>query len=543
MMTFLINADEILLEEVKTRVEQGDVKGGLELMNRFGASDVKDRLMDWLSDGMGFSTKKVSDRLQDTLRFPVYRSIFTLDPGMVYYAFDSHMAGQIFNTLIEYDRASRTVTPCIAHSWEANPEATEWTFHVRKGILFHHGRELTAQDVIFSLNRLRNNPDRFESSWMFQDIEQIEAVDHKTVRIVLQEPNYLFLQFLSAIHASIVPEEIVRKDEAGFAKNPVGTGPFQLVHHNEGVCVLEAYPLHFRGRPQLDRVEVLMLPEMEPGCLREPDWNAVMPSDGDASRARASQESLLEGQDGWCGVETLYSCCSLLVFNQWKTGPQNHPAFREALDLILDRHQMIADLNDNLLAPAKGFRPHPPQSDNHAATDAARARPLIEALLQASGYRGETFHLTTNAYHETEAAWIAERCRSFGVHVEFHVSNISSDMTDHFHDARLFGGVHSNDEICELEMYTQPHYALPAYDAQLADTVKQAAKAILQEPCEQKRQQKLAHLEEMIRQTRSVLFLVHKKSNTAYHKSVRGVTINGYGWLDFHKIWFQPQER
>ena len=538
-IAFLLDADDILLAEVKGKVEQGDVKGGVELMERFGANEVKGRFMKWLSDGMGFSTKKVSDRLQDTLRFPVYRSIYTLDPGMVYYAFDSHLVGQLFNTLVEYDRTARAVVPCIAHFWESNQQATEWTFHLKKGVTFHHGRELRSQDVVFSLDRLRRNPDRFRSSWMYRDIELVEAVDQKTVRIVLREPNHLFLQFLADIHASILPEEMVRKDETAFAKNPVGTGPFQLVRHDAGVCVLEAFPLHFRGRPQLDRVEVLMLPDMEPGSLREPDWNSVMPSHGNDSRVRADQEALLAEKGEWFGVEAPYCCCSLLVFNQWKSGPQNHPAFREALDHILDRRRMIADLKGDLLYPAKGFRPHPPPAD--CTAEPACSRSAIEALLKESGYRGERFRLTSNSYHETEAVWIAERCRMFGIDMEVHVSNDSLYMVDHLHDARLFGGVFSDDEICELELYTQPDYALPAYDSQLTETVLRTAKAVRQEPLYEERQKTLAHLEELIRQTRSVLFLAYKKNSTTYHKSIRGVTINGYGWLDFDKIWFHPQ--
>lgn len=132
VLTLLTDSGEILLREVKLRMEQGNVKEAMELMNRFGVAAVKEQFMDWLSEGMGFSTQAVSNKLQDTLRFPVYRSILTLDPGLIYYDFDAHMVGQLFNTLVEYDQESRTVTPCIAHSWESSIDAREWTFHLKK---------------------------------------------------------------------------------------------------------------------------------------------------------------------------------------------------------------------------------------------------------------------------------------------------------------------------------------------------------------------------------------------------------------------------
>ncbi len=245
VMTLHADSDEILLAEVKLQIDKGDVKEAMELMNRYGKADVKDQIMDWLSEGMGFLRHSVSNRSQDIMRFPVYRTIVTLDPGHAYYHFDAHLAGQIFNTLVHYDQNSRSILPSIAHSWESSPDAKQWTFYLKKNVLFHHGRELTAHDVVFSLNRLRFHPDTYEASWMFRDIELIEAMDQRTVRILLKEPNYLLMRLLATIPSSIVPEEIVRQDEKGFGEKPMGTGPFQLTRLDEGICILEAFPAHF----------------------------------------------------------------------------------------------------------------------------------------------------------------------------------------------------------------------------------------------------------------------------------------------------------
>jgi MarR-like DNA-binding transcriptional regulator SgrR of sgrS sRNA len=542
MLTLRIYSNEILLRGVKQRMVQGNVKEAMELMNRFGVATVKDRFLDWLSERMGFSTQAVSDKLQDTLRFPVHRTFLTLDPGLVYYTFDAHMAGQLFNTLIEYDQESRTFIPCIAHSWESSSDAREWTFHLKKGVMFHHGRELTANDVVFSLDRLRLNPDLYESGWMFQDIEGIEAIDHKTVRIRLKEPNYLFLRFLCTIPSSIVPEEIVRKDEAEFGKKPVGTGPFRIVQLNEGICILEAFPAHFQGRPHLDRVEVLIFPEMETGRLKEPDWMAVMTSQGDATKGQ--REVMKNGDAEWCDMERLFTCCNLLVFNQGKTGPQNHPEFRQALHHIIDREQMIAELGGDRIYPAQGFRPHPSGFEKITDANARLSRSEIAALLNASGYRGETVRLVTAAHHEADAVWIRERGKSFGINMEIDVRDPSEFAVHHSllqHDCLLFGNVFSNDEVCELEMYLQKNYFLSAFDEETAETVKKATVSIFREPDANERQQKLARLEDFMRKTYSVLYLVQKKTTTSFHKSVRGVTINSFGWLDFHKIWFQPR--
>jgi MarR-like DNA-binding transcriptional regulator SgrR of sgrS sRNA len=538
-LTLIADSDEVLLGEVKSRVEKGRLQDALDLLTRFGGDSVKQQFMEWLSQDIGFSTMTVSDRPQETLRFPVYRSIQTLDPGKVYYAFDCHIAAQLFNTLVEFHPESESIRPCLAHSWDMRADAKEWTFHLRKSIRFHHGRELTASDVLFSLNRVRQHPDEFESGWMFEEIERLEAVDYKTVNILLKEPNYLFLRFLCSISAAIVPEELVRKSERDFAANPVGTGPFRLSRFYGGICTLEAFLLHFRGRPHLDRVEIMLLPDLEPGCLKEPDWASVRSSDGYTSEERLEDAS--SNKDEWCDLEAQVTCCSMLVFNRQKDGPQNHPEFRRALYNILEPQQMIADLGHNLIYPGAGFRPHLPPLD--AAISPALSRFEIIEMLQASGYAGEAFILQTNSFHEAEAAWIQERCRSFGVSLEFHVNNDSSldSSACVLPDARLFGFVLNQDEVSEMEVYAQPNYFLPAFDEPLAVTVKNDLRAILREPEKMERQHRLEMLECIIRQSHAVLFLTHNKNHTSFHKFVQGINMNNYGWPDYHKIWFPPR--
>ncbi|ATF15018.1 SgrR family transcriptional regulator [Brevibacillus brevis X23] len=545
VMTLHADSDEILLTQVKLQIDKGDVKEAMELMNRYGKAAVKDQIMDWLSEGMGFSNHSVSNRSQDIIRFPVYRTIVTLDPGHAYYHFDAHLAGQIFNTLVHYDLNSRSILPSIAHSWESSPDAKQWTFYLKKNVLFHHGRELTTHDVVFSLNRLRFHPDKYEASWMFRDIELIEAMDQRTVRILLKEPNYLLLRLLATIHASIVPEEIVRQDEKGFGEKPIGTGPFQLTRLDEGICILEAFPAHFLGRPQLDRVEILIFPELDMGRLKEPNWASVMVSHGVQSKAQALKEAVIQDGQDWCDTEAFFSCCNLLVFNQWKSGPHNHIKFRQALDRLIDRNQMIADLGGDRIHPAKGFRTyHPALREVRARENEQLCHAEIMSLLQESDYQGETLRLVTTAYHEEDALWIQQRCGDYGIHLEVAVREpweFSNRDCLPEHDCQLYGNVFSSDQISELEMYLQRNYFLPAFDETLARAINKEICLTFQEPDRLAREHHLARIEAMIKENYAVLYLVQKKTLTSFHKSLRGVSINSSGWLDFHKIWFQPE--
>ncbi|MNB84147.1 HTH-type transcriptional regulator SgrR [compost metagenome] len=541
-LALLADADAILLQEVKLKMEQGCVQDALELMNRFGGHAAKEQFREWMSRRIGFSTQVVQEAAQDTLRFPVYRQIFTLDPGEVYYAFDCHMAGQLFNTLVEYNQANRRIEPCIAHSWEKSDDNREWTFHLRKGVMFHHGKELNARDVLFSLNRLRLQPELFKGAWMFQDVNEMEALDAQTVRIRLREPNYLFLRILCTIPASIIPAATEGYSEKDFAIRPSGTGPFRIERHGEGICVLEAFAQHFRGRPQLDRVEILILPGLEGERFPEPDWSSVMSSHGDASNRY--QKVLKEGGAEWMDLETGFSCCNLLVFNQSKKGPQNHPYFRKALDLLINRNRMIDELGEDRLYPAFGFRYLPGERAEAAGKSPSPDPIVIRELLNASGYSDEMLRLHVNSFHCRDALWIQEQAGTFGIRVEVEVIDRLEDEENREqtlkHDVRLFGSVLGEDEVSEIQMYLQKNYLGSAFDEETAMAVQRKVTAVFREPEESKRQKILAELEALMRETNAVLFLVHKKNNTSHHRTVRGVSINAYGWLEFHKIWFQP---
>lgn len=544
-LTFKADENELLSLEIKRKMEQGHVKEAMDWMNRFGTSASRELLMDWLSGEMGFSRRHVEGSARDTLRFPVHRALQTLDPALAYYAFDSHIISQAFNTLVEYDPDARAVQPCLAHAWSSNPDATVWTFHLNKHILFHHGRELVASDVVYSLNRIRLNPDRYASSWMLRETETIEAVDSRTVRVTLARPNVLLPRFLGTVAMSIVPEELARAAGDAFARQPVGTGSFRIAQLDDGICALESFPRHFRGSPLLDRVEVYILTGIEEGRIRQPDWNDVLPSDGRDSRQLPPSDA--KPPEDWHDLEAKFICCSVLVFNLRKDGPHRHPSFRHALDLLLDREQMIADLGDSLIIPADGFRPVLPAAPKAASgRQSAPKNKTVRRLLRESGYAGETLRLSSNAYHDAEASWIIARCGEYGIPVELAVTNEvprptgGSDPDDF--DFRLFGYVPIHPEITELGAYMQQNYFLPAIDDAMLPLVREQVQAACAAPAEAGRARHLAALEAMLRESASVLFLVHKKNNTQYHHAVRGVRINSYGWVDFRRIWFPAQE-
>ena len=125
-----------------------------------------------------------------------------------------------------------SVKPELATSWEANGDLTSYTFHLRQGVKFHHGKGFRAEDVLFTFNQLLDpalgSPARPTYSTTIADIV---AIDDYTVRFDLVGPNAFFPDSLSIFQARIVPSDV---DVGRLAAEEFGTGPFMIAEHLPG---------------------------------------------------------------------------------------------------------------------------------------------------------------------------------------------------------------------------------------------------------------------------------------------------------------------
>lgn len=136
----------------------------------------------------------------------------------------------------------------VADHYEISEDRKTYTFTLRDGILFHNGQLVTAEDVVWSIQRCTapENPE-IVSVEALSDIETIEAVDEKTVVITLREPSNTFLSYLTL---PILPKDYTEQDSA-----PVGTGPFRYVSRQPRVeVVLEKNEAYWGTPAKLDKV-------------------------------------------------------------------------------------------------------------------------------------------------------------------------------------------------------------------------------------------------------------------------------------------------
>jgi peptide/nickel transport system substrate-binding protein len=169
---------------------------------------------------------------------------------------DSTVAANLFDlisdSLVTTDQEEEII-PSLTERWEISDDGRVWTFYLKKGVLFHDGAELTAEDVKFTLEQIaKRRWHGFQT--FFKCVKKFSAPERYLFRMELSRYDHALW---GGLLLNIVPRHLfIGKSLPPFDRKPVGTGPFRFVSRNDEEIVLEANENHFRGRPYLDRLRL-----------------------------------------------------------------------------------------------------------------------------------------------------------------------------------------------------------------------------------------------------------------------------------------------
>lgn len=336
------------------------------------------------------------------------------DPAVVTATSSMEFLAVVYQRLVRFDDEGQP-QPELAESWET-PDDLTYVFTLREGVMFQNGQPLTAEDVKFTFDRIKDPAT--SSSWatQFEPVEAIEATDDRTVTFRLSTPYGPFLATLSSVYSSIVP---MTPEPTDFQATMIGTGAFALAEAQPDTqTTLTAHPDYWEaGLPQLGTLTYRILPDEATrlASIRTGEIGLTTLADPVSVDAATSSE----------GVEVLEQDTTdyfLLGFNCARA-PFDNQQVRQALSMAIDRQAIVDAVffgNGQVtgpIVPTLGDWAQPVDQLPTYAVNREEAAPLLEEAGQA----GLTFRiLVGQLYPEfvNIALVIQDQLREIGVTAE-----------------------------------------------------------------------------------------------------------------------------
>lgn len=182
----------------------------------------------------------------------------TLDPQKSIDTMSNKSITLIYDTLLDLDE-NLNLKPNLAESWERLDDCNV-VFHLKKGVKFHNGEELKAEDVKFTLERAASSP---QTLYLFKPITKVTVIDDYTVQVTTDKPFGALLNNLAAVQGGIVSKKAVLKYGDDYVNHPVGTGQYKLKEWLPGNrIVFEGFKDAYQGAPNFEELTYLTIPEV-----------------------------------------------------------------------------------------------------------------------------------------------------------------------------------------------------------------------------------------------------------------------------------------
>ncbi|WP_176056552.1 ABC transporter substrate-binding protein [Brucella intermedia] len=338
--------------------------------------------------------------------------VSTLDPAIGYDWQNWSMIKSLFDGLMDYEPGTTNLRKEIAEDYTISDDGKTFTFKLRKGVKFHNGRELNADDVKYSIERVVNPKTQspgagfFGSIVGFEDasagkaeaLSGITVVDPYTIKFELSRPDATFLHVLALNFAHIVPKEEVEKYGADFGKHPVGSGAFKMTEWTLGQrIVFERFKDYYNpSLPKLDQITFEVGQEPVVALLRLQNGEVDIPGDGippakfiEVTKDPKFKDLIIQGGQLHTGYVTM----------NVKIKPFDNVKVRQAVNMAINKDRIVRIINGRAV-PAN--QPLPPSMPGYAKDykgypyDPEKAKALLAEAGVADGFETELFVANTD---------------------------------------------------------------------------------------------------------------------------------------------------
>ena len=392
----------------------------------------------------------------------------SLDPHQTVAAGTREVLFNIFEGLVKPNSDGEMI-PAVAEKYTLSEDGTTYTFTLREGVKFHNGQTVTAEDVVYSINRCAAVPEGQEKPLVaaFSAVKSVEALDEKTVAVTIAQRD---LEFISYMTAAIIPADYENQDTA-----PVGTGPFRFVSRTpQQDFVMERFEDYWGAPAWLDKVTYKICENADALVMNLNGGSIDLCAHLTSAQASQLNQSfqVLEG--------TMNLVQAIYLNNQAK--PFDNQMVRQALCYAIDR-QGIMDMVADGHGTAVGSSIYPaftkyflPELVDKSPHDVAKAKELLTQAGYPDGF-DMTISVPNNYQpHMDTAEVVAEQLREAGINVTIQPVEWSTWL-DTIYNGRQFQatvvGVDAANMTARamLERFTSDYaknfinYSNPAYDA------------------------------------------------------------------------------
>ena len=392
----------------------------------------------------------------------------SLDPHQTVAAGTREVLFNIIEGLVKPNSDGEMI-PAVAEKYTLSEDGTTYTFTLREGVKFHNGQTVTAEDVVYSINRCAAVPEGQEKPLVaaFSAVKSVEALDEKTVAVTIAQRD---LEFISYMTAAIIPADYENQDTA-----PVGTGPFRFVSRTpQQDFVMERFEDYWGAPAWLDKVTYKICENADALVMNLNGGSIDLCAHLTSAQASQLNQSfqVLEG--------TMNLVQAIYLNNQAK--PFDNQMVRQALCYAIDR-QGIMDMVADGHGTAVGSSIYPaftkyflPELVDKYPHDVAKAKELLTQAGYPDGF-DMTISVPNNYQpHMDTAEVVAEQLREAGINVTIQPVEWSTWL-DTIYNGRQFQatvvGVDAANMTARamLERFTSDYaknfinYSNPAYDA------------------------------------------------------------------------------
>ena len=483
----------------------------------------------------------------------------TLDPAKATDIYSVTIIQQIFDGLLTFDKELNLV-PAIARSWKISRDGKTYTFFLKRGVRFHNGREVTAEDFVYSFTRIIDPRTGSPGAALFEKVlgakefregkagavKGLKALSKYVLEIKLTEPFAPFLTLLGMYTPKVIPKEEVERWGDDFGRHPVGTGPFRLSSWEGDRIVLEANRDYFKGRPYLDRIVYRVFPgarydQMYDEFLKGRLEESPIPS--------GRREEALRG-----GFRVIRRpLLNLLYYGlNVRTPPFNNIKVRQALNLAIDRERIVKEALRGKDVKAERILPPgmPGYSPGRKAYpyDPARARRLLEE----AGYPGgrglpvlEIWSASRAEATRKELEIIKANLADIGIRVRIRYEDDWPTYEELLLRRRLpfyryawYADFPDPDNFLAILFHSKAKYNFSLYHNSKVDLLLDKAKREL-DPL--RRVEMYREAEDLILTDAPIIPILHRTFEMAYQPYVRGIEVSPLGgpYIPMKKVWLE----